>query len=154
MFFRSAGFFTASLKSFGAATPTGPWGSRAARRFWGFMRSMKNTSGCRFFYAAFAAAALSRRWSFSSGFLSTRFFACTFGITAIYRLIFSGKSALYFRSPGFFYRSPPVTFTTGFKCFFFARRYAKTPCKNAAAFSNQPSASLPSARPIPWPPVS
>ena len=35
MFFRSAGFFTASLKSFGAATPTGPWGSRAARRFWG-----------------------------------------------------------------------------------------------------------------------
>lgn len=106
------------------------------------------------FYAAFAAAALSRRWSFSSGFLSTRFFACTFGITAICRLIFSGKSALCFRSPGFFYRSPPVTFATGFKFFFFARRYAKTPCKNAAAFSNQPSASLPSARPIPWPPVS
>ena len=154
MFFRSAGFFTASLKSFGAATSTGPWGSRAARRFWGFMRSMKNTSGCRFFYAAFAVAALSRRWSFSSGFLSTRFFACTFGITAICRLIFSGKSALCFRSPGFFYRSPPVTFATGCKNFFCAGRYAKTPCKNAAAFSNQPSASLPSARPIPWPPVS
>ena len=154
MFFRLVGCFTASLKSFGAATPTGPWGSRAARRFWGFMRSMKNTSGCRFFYAAFAAAALSRRWSFSSGFLSTRFSACTFGITAICRSISSGKSALCFRSPGFFYRSPPVTFATGFKSFFFARRYAKTPCKNAAAFSNQPSASLPSARPIPWPPVS
>lgn len=154
MFFRSAGFFTASLKSFGAATPTGQWGSRAARRFWGFMRSMKNTSVCRFFGAAFAAAGLSRRWSFSSGFLSTRFSACTFGITAICRLIFSGKSARCFRLPGFFYRSPPVTFATGCKSFFFARRYAKTPCKNAAAFSNQPSASLPSARPIPWPPVS
>lgn len=154
MFFRSAGFFTASLKSFGAATPTGPWGSRAARRFWEFMLSMKNTSDCRFFGAAFAAAGLSRRWSFSSGFLSTRFSACTFGITAISRSISSGKSALCFRSPGFFYRSPPVTFATGFKSFFFARRYAKTPCKNAAAFSNQPSASLPSARPIPWPPVS
>ena len=80
-----------------------------------------------------------------SFFLSTRFSACTSGITAISRSIFSGKSARCFRSPGFFYRFPPVTFATVCKNFFCAGRYAKTPCKNAAAFSNQPSASLPSA---------
>ena len=74
MFFRSAGFFTASLKSFGAATPTGPWGSRAARRFWGFMRSMKNTSGCRFFLRCLCGCGIITALEFFVGLLVNKIF--------------------------------------------------------------------------------